>query len=51
MTPDRLMLLSHALPEQTKRRRWQPVVKVALGTETGEAPGRPGATRENIGHV
>ena len=27
------------------------MVKVALGTETGEAPGRPGATRENIGHI
>ena len=29
----------------------QPVVQVVCGTETGEAPGWPGATTENIGNI
>jgi hypothetical protein len=27
------------------------VVKIPRGTETGEAPGDPGARRENIGNI
>jgi hypothetical protein len=29
----------------------EPVVEVPRRTETGEAPGRPGATTENIGNM
>jgi hypothetical protein len=31
--------------------REEPVVEVPRRTETGEAPGRPGATTENIGNM